>query len=185
MNFIKRLFYPKLHSETSNVKKDQSEEINVGWNKHLEKVYQSIDNDKLNYPIIHFCHVLWDFKVYQNPSEIIGDSISGHWGFNEHLALEMDELEIIYDSKGNRFKLFHEHYNKITKTEFSYPSEFIKTETIETIKDRIIKGCKDYAESYCEESERENIEIKIENIKNISSIKELIKYSGKELNFYE
>ena len=49
-------------------KKKDSEKVNLEWNEHLKKVYESIKNDELNYPIILFCHVLWDFEVYNNPN---------------------------------------------------------------------------------------------------------------------
>ncbi|NRR93559.1 hypothetical protein HSX10_18455 [Winogradskyella undariae] len=172
MNFIKKIFS----------KKKEDEKVNLKWNEHLNQISESIDNDELSYPIILFCHVPWDFEVYNNPSEIIRESISGHWGLNEYLSKNIDELEIVVDSCGKAYKLSHEHYDKKTKTGFSYPSKVVGVETIENLKKRIIDGCNDYLITFSE-SEKEILKAKMETVKNINSIPELIYFAEKELNF--
>ncbi|CAM4002060.1 MULTISPECIES: hypothetical protein [Flavobacterium] len=158
------------------------EKVNLEWNEHLNKIYESIDNDELSYPILLFCHVLWDFEVYNKPTEIIEEAIIGHWALNEHLSKNVDELEIVIDSFGKTYKLCHEHYDKKTKTEFSYPSNRIGVETIENLKKRIIDGCNDYSITFSV-SEKETLNAKMEIIKEIKSINELIHFVDKEIHF--
>lgn len=171
MNFIKKIFS----------KKRGSEKVNLEWNEHLDKVYESINNDTLNYPIILFCHVLWDFAVYNNPSEIIGESISGHWGLDEYLSKNIDELEIVIDSHGKTYKLSHKHYDNKTKTGFSYPSILLGSESLSSLKNRIVEGCDDYILQFQENEEI--IKAKIKTVNEIKSIPELIHFVEKELNF--
>ncbi len=174
MNFIKRIF----------LKKDY-EKIELEWNKKIEKAYKSVKNDKLEYPIIMFSDVFWDFSVYINYTDLIRESIAGHWGLNEYLHSGSHKSDIVIDSKGNQFELSHEHYDEITKIEFSYPSIFIKKETFENIQERIIHSCEEYIECYSKESKEKNIESKIHRIKKMNSIRELILLVKEELYFYE
>ncbi|MEP0265395.1 hypothetical protein [Dokdonia sp.] len=170
MNFIKRVFYPKKNGG----------KIDLEWNEHLEKVYASIQEDELKYPIIMFSDIVWDFRTYQEPIVLIGESISGHWGLNEDLANTTDESTIVIDSSGKSYTLSHQHYDKETKTGFSYPSNVVEHETLENMKKRIIDGCHDYTALFCE---RNILVEKIETVKKIDSFRELILFADNELNF--
>ncbi|TCI90947.1 hypothetical protein [Tenacibaculum sp. M341] len=174
MNFIKRLF----------ISKKDYDKIDSDWNKQINKAYKAVSSDKLKYPIIMLCDVLWDFSVYKSHTELISESIAGHWGLNEHFTPGIHESDTVIDSNGNKFKFNHKHYDKVTGIGFSYPSEFITIDTIENIKERIISGCKDFIECYSEESKVKNVENKIEIVKKINTIQELILYTEKELNFF-
>ncbi len=159
-------------------KKKDSEKVNLEWNEHLKKVYESIKNDELSYPIILFCHVLWDFEVYNNPTKIIEESISGHWGL---FPETFDPKEIVIDSDGKVFKLNKEHCDEKTKTGFSYPSILFGNEDLDSLKKRILEGCNDYILQFQENEEI--IKAKMEIVNEINSIPELIYFAEKELNF--
>ena len=158
---------------------NKPDKIFQDWDKHLEKVYTSIEEDKLVYPVILFSdYVIWDIEVYTNPLRLICDSISGHWGYNNYLSDKITENEIIIDSHGNTYKLSHEHFCKDTKTSFSYPSILVGKENLMSIKQRIIKCGKNYIETFDEHEEI--ILAKIEILKEINSIKDLILFFNKE-----
>ena len=172
MKFLKRLISPKRSQE----------KIQLEWNELLEKVASSLTNDKLKYPIILLCHVPWDFEVFHSSTELIGESIGGHWGLNDYFSSETDELEIIIDSSGNTFKLSHEHYHKETKTGFSYPSKIEGTETLNNLKRKIIDGSSSFVSDIYPERENE-IKDKLTDLNNLNSIQEVINYVGKYMQF--
>ena len=167
MNFFKRFFLSK---------KDYTKK-NIEWNGLLEKMYLSISEDDLKYPILLFCHVIWDFEVYNNPSEIIGKSISGHWGLFPEL---FDPKEIVIDSNGKVFKLSKEHYDEKTKIGFSYPSTYDRTENITFLKNKIIDGCNSYI-SYREPENTIEIKNNLELIDKMNSFNEIISYVKENL----
>ena len=163
MNFFKKLF-----SSNKDYKK-----TNIEWNDLLKKVYESIaDKDDIKYPIILFCHVTWDFEVYKNPTEIIEQSISGHWGL---FPEPFDPKEIVIDSNGKVFKLSKDLYDEKTETGFSYPSIYDRTENIDFLKEKIIEGCKSYI-SNLEPEDKIEIENTLKIISEMNSFSEIIEY---------
>jgi len=171
MNFLKRLFFPE----------KRTTKFHLEWNKHMQIIADSLTDNKLVYPIIMFYHVPWDFQVYDTPNDLIGQSISGHWGLNDYFSKEKDEMELIVDSKGVIYTLSHDHLYEMTKTHFSYPSIFKATESIDDLKTRIINGSTQYI-SYIDPDAEQEINDKIKTIKQIDSIKELLLFVNKELN---
>ncbi|WP_298311846.1 hypothetical protein [uncultured Aquimarina sp.] len=172
MKFLRRLISSKKNKE----------EIHLEWNKHLKKISDSLLNDNLEYPIILLCHVPWDFQVFNNPTELIGESIGGHWGLNDYFSKEADELEIVIDSSGKTYKLSHEHYHKETKTGFSYPSKLEGVETLDNLKKKIIEGSSSFFSDIFPEREEE-IRDKQNDICDLTSIKEVITYVGNYMKF--
>lgn len=170
MNILKRIFF----------RKGDPEKVSLEWNERLIRIYDSIKNDELNYPIILFSHVLWDFDVYNNPIKIIGESIIGHWGL---FAETCDPKEIVFDSEGKVFKLNKEHYDDKTKTRYSYPSILIGNEDLDSLKRRIYNGCEDYILKSQENEEIIRAKMKIVN--EIDSIPKLIFFVEKEMNLTE
>ncbi|MBW1299044.1 hypothetical protein [Aquimarina litoralis] len=172
MKFIRKLF----------PKKKSQEEIQFDWNQLLQKIVDSLTSDELQYPIIILCDVLWDFRVFNTPEELIGGSIGGHWGLDHYFSGKTNELEIVIDSSGNTYKISHKHYHKETKTGFSYPSIPEGKETLENLKNRIIEGSTYFYSDIFPERENE-IKDKQEYVSILDSIEEVIEYVGTYMDF--
>ncbi len=163
MNFFKKLFSPNKNYEKANIK----------WSDLIKKVYESIaEKDEIKYPVILFCHVIWDFEVYKNPTEIIEQSISGHWGL---FPEPFDPEEIIIDSNGKVFKLSKNLYDENTKTGFSYPVIYDRSESIDFLKDKIFEGCTSYISDW-ETQDKIEIENTLEVISEMNTFSEIIEY---------
>lgn len=142
------------------------------WDRKMHLISKSLYID-IEYPVIMFCHVPWDFEIYTTPQELISSSISCHWGLDDYFSQEKDEFELVVDSKGRVFRIIHTHYHKETDVGFSYPSLYERTETIGFLKSKIIEGC--YAKIFGWESEeRIKIENTLELIRAMNSFYEII-----------
>jgi len=166
MNFFIRLFF----SENKTIK------VQLGWNEHMQIIADSLSEYNLKYPIIMFWLVPWNFEVFVNAKDLIGQSISCHWGLDEFLSKEEGEMELVIDSKGAMYTLSHDHHLLNNKTDYSYPSIFKGIETIHNLKIRIIQGSNQYISSI-----KPEINNKLNTMNDIGSIKELFFFVNKEL----
>jgi len=165
--FLKKLF---------NFKKDKSEEIQ-NWNNKLLEIVNLDKYRQINFPVLILSDVMWDFRVFEKPENLIDRSIFEHWGIDFTLNKTNNDEKIVIDSDGDIFKLDHNCYDSHSKIGFSYPTIKKEPITIDKLKARIIAGINEYLE-VMDVKELDRFDKMKKTIQSLTSIRDLILYIG-------
>ena len=119
-----------------------------------------------------------DFTIFNNPSEIIQESIASHWNGVTPSCSKIDAK--IIDSSGKTFKIINEIYNDKHKICYSYPQNEIGKISLDELNNILTTGIQKHIEFFTSKDEDvQELEKTTELLQNAVNFSDVIKIAEK------